>query len=431
MSKKLLFTILVITSLKLHSQEEVTVGTPICGTSITSIAPANYDFVLDKKNSWVNMLYPSSKIRASGNIKGIAFFSDCMVTSNCTFNEAKNQKIFLKEVDSDQFLSTQEPDLSTYTLVFDGNITWKRGLNSVENSKTQIVFKTPFQYSGNKTLAIYFLNENNQALGGFIGCGSSPSFLCFSGEENSLRYENFKKDQKSGTGNYDSVLPIIRLYFDNINIDDFTPSTSKTQITASPTEILANGFSSSLITVQLFNANGDILNHGGHSVSLNTTAGELSSIVDNNDGTYVAYLTSSVLPGTATLSGKLNGMDIDTTVEVEFKKSTDNPIDPNLPMDSIKLSDLVQAFSPNGDGKNDVWRILPNISTKYPNNSLQIFNRKGNLVFRAKPYHNDWGGISEGKLTFSSDSKVAVGPYYFILNTGTEITLKGWVFVNY
>ncbi|WP_435261650.1 invasin domain 3-containing protein [Tenacibaculum sp. nBUS_03] len=426
--KKVLFLILTLfITIQFYGQQEITVGKPMCGISITKNAPANYDYVLDKKNSWVTMLYSASRIGASGEIKGVAFFADCTVTDNCTFDEAKNQKVYIKEVDETQFTSTSEPDLSSYTLVYDGKITWRRGKGNIENSKTQIIFQTPFKYSGNKTLAIYFLNENNQALGGFSGCGASPPFLWDYAGENTVIYENFKQGEKSGSGNFDKGLPIIRFYFDSLNTNDFTPSATTTTITANPTEIVANGVSSSFITVQLHNVNGGVLNHSGHTITLNTSAGQLGSVIDNNDGTYTAYLTSSALVETATITGTLNGVDIVDSAEVKFTINTN----PTNPTDPTELSNLVQAFSPNGDGKNDVWRILPNILTKYPDNSLNVFNRQGNLVYKAEPYKNDWDGVSNGKIIISNDTKLSIGAYYFVFNTGKDKVYKGWVYINY
>jgi len=51
------------------------------------------------------------------------------------------------------------------------------------------------------------------------------------------------------------------------------------------------------------------------------------------------------------------------------------------------------AFTPNGDGMNDVWE-LPNIDLLYPNNSVQVFNRWGALIFEHDssskgPYSSD------------------------------------------
>ena len=46
---------------------------------------------------------------------------------------------------------------------------------------------------------------------------------------------------------------------------------------------------------------------------------------------------------------------------------------------------------------------------KYPNNSLIVFNRWGDIVYEAKPYNNDWNGVS------GDGSELPDGTYYYIL----------------
>ncbi len=435
--KKIFLLVLSFLATIIYAQgNQVTVGTPKCGSSISKAAPARYDYVLEKENSWASMLYNPSQISASGAIKGLAFYVDCMTFNECNFDTAKNQKIYLKEVDFNQFNSTSEPDLTTFTKVYDGDITWKRGL-TIENSKTQVVFDTEFEYSGKKSLVVYFSNENNKPLGGYTGCGTSPSFLWNDAGENTVVYEVFKKGEKKGEGNYAKELPVTRFYFDEMNTEDFTPSEQKATITADTKTIRANGVSSSLITVQLYNEDGSVLQYANQRVTLSTTAGVLGSVMDKKDGTYTAYLTSSTEEETAVISGMLNGVMIRDTEEVKFTKNkiTDSENDQIPTTDDItKSNNLVQGFSPNNDGINDTWQIFSNtdIATKYPNNSLFIFNRLGYQVYDAAPYKDDWNGESNGKITISKDAKLPIGSYYFIFNTGQDKEIiKGWVQINY
>jgi len=65
----------------------------------------------------------------------------------------------------------------------------------------------------------------------------------------------------------------------------------------------------------------------------------------------------------------------------------------------IKVPNL---FTPNGDGINDVFEIRG--LNQYQSNELQIVNRWGNEVFRAKGYQNNWTG--EG---------LNEGTYYYLL----------------
>ena len=49
---------------------------------------------------------------------------------------------------------------------------------------------------------------------------------------------------------------------------------------------------------------------GGDSVTLTTTAGDVELPADNDNGTYSALLTSAAAPGTAVITGDVNGAAI-------------------------------------------------------------------------------------------------------------------------
>ena len=77
------------------------------------------------------------------------------------------------------------------------------------------------------------------------------------------------------------------------------------------------------------------------------------------------------------------------------------------------------GFSPNGDGVNEIF-IIEGLDA-YPENSLTIFNRWGDIIFTASPYNNDWSGQAEGARTITG-TEVVTGTYFFILrlNDDTE-----------
>lgn len=75
------------------------------------------------------------------------------------------------------------------------------------------------------------------------------------------------------------------------------------------------------------------------------------------------------------------------------------------------------AFSPDGDGKNDTWEVK-NID-QYPDNNLMIFDRSGNVVFKTNNYSSSkyWDG-----------KNAASGTYLYILNVkvgGVSKSYKG------
>ncbi|MFD0764803.1 gliding motility-associated C-terminal domain-containing protein [Mucilaginibacter lutimaris] len=76
---------------------------------------------------------------------------------------------------------------------------------------------------------------------------------------------------------------------------------------------------------------------------------------------------------------------------------------------ALKLkSDLVipNTFTPNNDGINDTW-VVKNLDIQ--DNTLQIFNRNGKMVFNARNYANTWNGTYNGK-------QLPAGVYYYIIN---------------
>ncbi len=92
---------------------------------------------------------------------------------------------------------------------------------------------------------------------------------------------------------------------------------------------------------------------------------------------------------------------------------------------------IPEIFTPNGDGKNDVFDI-PGLDS-YPNNSLQIFNRWGNPVYTAKPYKNDWDG-SPNTAGKTGSSKLPTSTYFYILDLGTgeaSDIIRGFIQLQY
>ena len=91
---------------------------------------------------------------------------------------------------------------------------------------------------------------------------------------------------------------------------------------------------------------------------------------------------------------------------------------------SVESEFLIPEFvSPNGDGLNDTWYIKG--LNRYPNNSVKIFNRWGNMLFDAAPYQNDWDGTTEKSLT---GDKVVSGVYFYVLElNGGESVYTGYI----
>ncbi len=84
---------------------------------------------------------------------------------------------------------------------------------------------------------------------------------------------------------------------------------------------------------------------------------------------------------------------------------------------------FLNAFSPNGDGINDTWIIVNVELEEYQDNSVEIFNRWGQMIWSIDDYDNGervWRGRTNGGEELSS------GTYYYIVKVG-ETTHKGYI----
>ncbi|MEM6320709.1 MAG: gliding motility-associated C-terminal domain-containing protein [Bacteroidota bacterium] len=84
---------------------------------------------------------------------------------------------------------------------------------------------------------------------------------------------------------------------------------------------------------------------------------------------------------------------------------------------------IYTGISPNGDGVNDTF-VIEGIEN-YPNNSIQIFNRWGNMIFRQQGYKNEWNGTWDNESSLLPD-----GTYFYLFDTGEGEVLSGFVEVR-
>ncbi|WP_317044131.1 T9SS type B sorting domain-containing protein [Hymenobacter gelipurpurascens] len=71
---------------------------------------------------------------------------------------------------------------------------------------------------------------------------------------------------------------------------------------------------------------------------------------------------------------------------------------------------IPNAFTPNGDGRDDTWQI--EFIEQFPDNTVSVFNRWGNRIFSANNYSraNEWRGDINGQ-------PAPVGTYYYVVVT--------------
>ncbi len=86
--------------------------------------------------------------------------------------------------------------------------------------------------------------------------------------------------------------------------------------------------------------------------------------------------------------------------------------------DSVSSCDILvhNAFSPNNDGTNEVF-VIERIEN-YPENTVEIYNRWGVLVFEVSGYDNVskvFVGLSEGRVTVNKADALPNGTYYYVV----------------
>ena len=69
----------------------------------------------------------------------------------------------------------------------------------------------------------------------------------------------------------------------------------------------------------------------------------------------------------------------------------------------ISVLQFPKFFTPNGDGRNDTYRVKGANKTFYPNSSINIFNRYGKLVAQIPIDSQGWDGTYNGKKLSSDD----------------------------
>ena len=73
---------------------------------------------------------------------------------------------------------------------------------------------------------------------------------------------------------------------------------------------------------------------------------------------------------------------------------------------------ISSGFTPNADGKNDVWII--DYLSEFPNNVIEIYNRWGELIFYSQGYAIPFDGKYKGK-------DLPVGTYYYVIDLRSDL----------
>ncbi|MFC5683400.1 gliding motility-associated C-terminal domain-containing protein [Flavobacterium sp. MAHUQ-51] len=159
---------------------------------------------------------------------------------------------------------------------------------------------------------------------------------------------------------------------------------------------------------------------GANSISNQTI--ELN--VESTNASFIIPMENLTNSGTNTFT--LHSVK-NTTTQCSIETTTNNTASFTLENCNFLIPD---GFSPNGDTVNDTFRV-PKIEFIYPNFTLEIYNRYGNLMFKGDKNKTEWDGRN-------SDYKVGIdgmapnGVYFYILqlNKGNKKPIQGRLYLN-
>jgi gliding motility-associated-like protein len=139
------------------------------------------------------------------------------------------------------------------------------------------------------------------------------------------------------------------------------------------------------------------------------------------------------------LNGDCDGDGLANGDEIGSNPNNPNDTNGNGIPDYLEFNtkdiEVFNLVTPNGDGDNDVF-IIKNIEF-YPNNTVQIYNRWGVVVYETRGYgqnDNYFRGISEGRVTINKNSELPVGTYFYVIiykdDSGKGREKSGYLYIN-
>jgi gliding motility-associated-like protein len=98
--------------------------------------------------------------------------------------------------------------------------------------------------------------------------------------------------------------------------------------------------------------------------------------------------------------------------------------------------EVSNAVTPNEDGDNDYFHI-GGLACYSTNNTVEIYNRWGVLVFEASKYNNVdnvFNGNSNGKSIIKQSEGLAAGTYYYVIKyvdfSGKVLQKAGYLYLS-
>ena len=148
------------------------------------------------------------------------------------------------------------------------------------------------------------------------------------------------------------------------------------------------------------------------------------SFLDGSGGAIYSWTPATYL-SSVTVSNPIYKATKTITYELTVRDATGKcKSDPDyVTVYVVKPITVPNVITVNGDGVNDTWEI-ENIHG-YPNSIIEIYNRWGNLVWKAEGYPKNWDGSN-----FRNGEVLPDGTYFYIIHLHSQVYPEphtGWV----
>jgi uncharacterized repeat protein (TIGR01451 family) len=153
-------------------------------------------------------------------------------------------------------------------------------------------------------------------------------------------------------------------------------------------------------------------------------------------GNYI-ILQSDINRGSVSNQATVFGTSPNGTI-VEDKSDDINLVNDNPTVLTVSgcLIKVFNAVEPDGSGDNNRFYIRG--LECYPDNTVEIYNRWGVLVFERAHYNNNedtaFKGVSEGRVTVDKSQELPVGTYFYILkyrdSNSSAFEKSGYLYLN-
>ncbi|MBR9916829.1 T9SS type A sorting domain-containing protein [bacterium] len=270
------------------------------------------DLIASASNSFSN----SSTTSVSTNASGTAIFDDLAFKTNGTYTiQAEDNLSALTPVTSDPFSIVTSGTLSNFVIEISGG-----GSIPSQTAGTSFTIDiTAVDGTGSTLNGLGGRDDFNGkayiTVPGNTGTGINDSTISFSSGEASHTLTLETAGNFSISASRNSISTPSNAF----DVDPGAAAIATSELEALPPTIVADGSSTSLITVRLKDAYGNFLDTGGDAVVISSTAGTLlSSVTDNSNGSYEQFLQSSTTVDSAFISATVNAATITAVDTVVF-----------------------------------------------------------------------------------------------------------------